>query len=253
MINVPGSKNLRKIVVLNPKGGSGKSTIAANLAGYLSVSGQSVALMDCDPQGSSTHWLARRDAEAPFIHGIAACENKANVTRSWQLRVPPETRYLVVDTPASIPAHQLIDYTCGAHAILVPVMPSDIDTHAASRLMSNLLLAAKVSRRMGRLGVVANRVRTNTLGYKRLVRFLDRLSIAVVGTLSDSQNYLHATEQGLSIHEMQPSKVRADLDRWQPMLEWIESRTQAPLTARDFLRPDFTPGRSVSRINDSFR
>lgn len=253
MLNVPGSRDLRKIVVLNPKGGSGKTTIAANIAGYLSVCGESVALMDCDPQGSSMHWLSHRNAEAPFIYGIAAYEKRADVTRSWQRRVPPGTRYLVVDTPAGTPAHKLIDYTCGAHAIIVPVLPSDIDTHAASTLMANLLLVAKVSRRMGRLGVVANRVRTNTLGYKRLMRFLDRLSISVVGTLSDSQNYVHAMEQGLAIHEMQPSRVRADLDRWQPLLSWLDDRTQTALTARDFMRPDFTPGQAISNFADSHR
>jgi chromosome partitioning protein len=253
VLNVPGSKDLRKIVVLNPKGGSGKTTIAVNIAGYLTACGHSVALMDCDPQGSSMYWLSQRDPEVPHIHGIAAYEKKANVTRSWQLRVPSETRYLVVDSPAGIPAHQLIDYTCGAHAIMVPVLPSDIDTHAASRLMTNLLLVAKVSRRMGRLGVVANRVRTNTLGYKKLMRFLDCLSIAVVGTLSDSQSYLHAAEQGLSIHELQPSRVRSDLDRWQPMLSWLDDRSDTPLTARDFLRPDFTPGQAISNIAESFR
>ncbi|MBM4196860.1 MAG: ParA family protein [Gammaproteobacteria bacterium] len=90
----------------------------------------------------------------------------------------------------------------GAHAILVPVLPSDMDIHAVSQLVADLLLVAKVSRRMGRLGVIANRVRENTVAYRRLIRFLESLNIPVVGILRDSQNYVHAVEHGLGIHEL---------------------------------------------------
>jgi chromosome partitioning protein len=238
MLNVPGHPDLKKIVILNPKGGSGKSTLATNLAGMLASRKQPVALMDCDTQGSSLRWLRKREAERPEVHGIAACEHDTTLTRSYQLRVPAEIRYLVVDTPAALPVHELVQFTRGAHAILVPVLPSDIDIHAATDLVSGLLLVAKVSRRMGRLGVVANRVRENTVSYRRLKRFLDRLSIATVCQLRDSQNYLHAAEQGIGVHEMQPSRVAKDLDQWGPLIDWLALRLETPLTARDLLKPE---------------
>lgn len=237
-LSVPGHKDLRKIVVLNPKGGCGKSTLAINLAGYLASQNNSVAIMDFDPQGSSMRWLKNRPEESPPIHGIAAFDVHSSATRSWQLRVPSNIRYLVVDSPASVPAINLAELTSGAHAILIPVLPSDIDVHAASKLMKDLLLIAKVSRRMGRVGVVANRVRENTLAYRKLMRFLHSLSISAVGVLKDSQNYVHAIEQGLSIHEMQPSRVRQDLDRWEPIFGWLEEKLETPLTPRDFRRPE---------------
>jgi chromosome partitioning protein len=236
-LSVPGHKNLRKIVVLNPKGGCGKSTLAVNLAGYLASRNNKVAIMDFDPQGSALRWLKMRPETAVPIHGISAFDVRGSATRSWQLRVPADVRYLIVDSPASVPPESLAELTSGAHAILIPVLPSDIDVHAASKLMRDLLLIARVSRRMGRVGVIANRVRENTVSYRRLMRFLDSLAISVVGVLKDSQNYVHSAEQGLSIHEMQVSKVRHDLDRWLPVLEWLEEKLETPLTPRDFRRP----------------
>lgn len=237
MLNVPGHPELRKIVVLNPKGGSGKSTLATNVAGLLASRGRAVALMDFDPQGSSMRWLQKRPADRPPVHGIFACDKDESVTRSFRLRVPPEIRYLIADTPAAMPVHELVNFTSGAHAILLPVLPSDIDIHAATRLIADLLLVAKVSRRMGRLGVVANRVRENTISYRRLVKFLDRLSIACIAELRDSQNYVHASEAGLSVHELPRSRASKDLHQWRPLVDWLSLRLETPLTQRDLLVP----------------
>jgi chromosome partitioning protein len=237
-LSVPGHKDLRKIVVLNPKGGCGKSTLATNLAGYLAAHGNSVAIMDFDPQGSSMRWLKVRPGNSAPIHGISAFNVRSSATRSWQLRVPPSIKYLVVDSPASVPAENLAELTSGAHAILIPVLPSDIDVHAASLLMRDLLLIAKVSRRMGRIGVVANRVRENTVAYRKLMLFLKSLSISVVGVLKDSQNYVHSAERGLSIHEMPTSRMKIDAERWEPIISWLEEKLEAPLTPRDFARPE---------------
>jgi chromosome partitioning protein len=135
-----------------------------------------------------------------------------------------------------VPPENLAELTSGAHAILIPVLPSDIDVHAASQLMKDLLLIAKVSRRMGRLGVVANRVRENTVAYRKLMRFLTTLSISVVGVLRDSQNYVHSAERGLSVHELPASRTRKDLERWEPIIEWLEKKLETPLTPRDFNR-----------------
>jgi chromosome partitioning protein len=159
------------------------------------------------------------------------------MTRSFQMRVPSAVRCLVVDTPAAMAVQELAAYTRGAHAILVPVLPSAIDIHAVTKLIEKLLLVAKVSRRMGRLGVIANRVRENTVSFRKLKLFLNRLDIATIGQLRDSQNYVHAAEQGVCIHEMQPSRVAKDLDQWQPLIDWLALRLETPLTVRDLHNP----------------
>ena len=237
LLNLPANPALRKVLILNPKGGSGKTTLAINLAGYLARTARSVALIDFDPQQSSMRWLTNRPAALPAIHGIPAHKRDHSVTRSFQLRVPPEIEYLIVDTPAAVADDQLIEFTLGAHAILVPVLPSAIDIRAASGLIASLLLRAKVSRRMGRLGVVVNRAREKTIAYRKLRSFLGRLSIPVVSVLRDSQNYVRAAELGMSLHDMRPSEVRKDLASWHSLTDWVEERTVDPLTPRDLWRP----------------
>jgi chromosome partitioning protein len=232
LLELAGDKKLHKVVVLNPKGGSGKTTLAFSLAGYLASTGRNVGLLDMDRQGSSTHWLRNRPDSLPKVHALPAPQSG-----SGTIKVPAAVDYVVIDAPAGLSGEQLIDYTCGAHAILVPVLPSDLDIHAASRLVSQLLLKAQVSRRNGRLGIVANRVKERTVAYRQLLRFLDRLSIDLVGVLRDSQNYTHAAADGRCIHEMAPSQVRRDTEQWRAITEWLESRLEKPLTARDWLRP----------------
>ena len=233
LLSLPANPELRKIVVLNPKGGSGKTTLAVNLAGYLAREGKRVALMDFDPQQSAMQWLGKRPDSKPQIYGIPAHKRDHSVTRSFQFRVPRDIEYLIADSPAAVSDDKLIEFTHGAHAILVPVMPSAIDIRAASKLISCLLLRAKVSRRMGRLGVVVNRARERTVAYRQLRAFLNRLAITAVTVLRDSQNYVRAGEQGISLHEMRPGDVRADLQSWQMLTDWLQARTATELTYRD--------------------
>jgi chromosome partitioning protein len=215
---------MQRILVLNPKGGSGKTTIAINLAGHYASMGDRPLLLDSDPQGSSIRWLKKRKPEQPFIHGVAAFQPNSRMTRAWQLRVPPDAAHVVVDTPAAIPAMDMPELTRSADAIIVPVLPSDIDIHAFSRCIADLLLIAKVRRDENRIGVVANRVKRNTVIYQSLMRFLNTLRIPVVATLRDSQNYLRAAEQGVGLHEMKKPLVEQDLKDWEPLLGWLRAK-----------------------------
>ena len=225
---------MQRIIVLNPKGGSGKTTIATNLAAYYAFTGRHPALMDLDPQGSSTRWLKKRPVEAPPIHGIAAFERSSAVTRSWQLRVPAECDTVIIDTPAALDAQRLPEITRGADAVLVPVMPSDIDIHAAAKCIADLLLVAKIRRSEGRLGILANRVRSNTLISQALMRFLTSLDIPLVATLRDTQNYVRSSQAGIGIHEMPTWQVQKDLEDWDRLEDWLSARR--PTAANPALR-----------------
>ncbi|MGH8495302.1 MAG: AAA family ATPase [Gammaproteobacteria bacterium] len=213
---------VQKIVVLNPKGGSGKTTIATNLASFYALREQHPALMDFDAQGSSMRWVQMRSETRPPIHGIAVYEQRPGVTRSFQLRVPADCRCVIVDTPAALEGHRLQDVTRGADAVIVPVLPSDIDIHAAARCIADLLRIAKIRRSDDRIGVVANRVQRKRT-YQALVRFLDRLSIPIVATLRDSQSYLYAAESGLGIHELDSPRARADVAQWHSLTSWLDA------------------------------
>lgn len=222
---------MQKIVLLNPKGGSGKTTIAINLASYFAVSGLRPTLMDLDAQGSSTRWLSKRAKDQQAIHGIVGYERNSRVTRSFATRLPLDSERLVVDTPAALEIQNLPDITRNATAILVPVLPSDIDIHAAAKCISDLLLIAKVRRDEQRIAVIANRVRKNTLMYKSLMKFLETLRIPVVTTLRDSQNYIRVAESGTGLFEMKPYLVREDLEQWLPLIGWLSQRRPLDLQA----------------------
>jgi chromosome partitioning protein len=215
---------MQRILILNPKGGSGKTTIATNLAAYFASMGDRPLLSDNDPQGSSTRWLKKRTSERPFIHGVAAFERNSRMTRSWQLRIPADAAHVVVDTPAAVTAQEMPEMTKTAHAIIVPVLPSDIDISTCSKCIADLLLIAKVPREENRIAVVANRVKRNTLVYQSLMRFLHTLRIPVVATLRDSQNYVRAAEQGVGLHEMKKYQVEQDLEDWEPLLAWLRAK-----------------------------
>ncbi|MGB5492652.1 MAG: P-loop NTPase [Woeseiaceae bacterium] len=253
MLTTPIRDNLNKIVVLNPKGGCGKSTLVTNLAARYSQQGPVPAVMDFDPQGSSMAWLERRPSDLRQIHGIAAFKKNMQATRSWQLRVPGETSNVLVDSPASLDHDALRELTRDATSILVPVLPSSMDIHAASRCIADLLLVAKIDRRDRKLAVVANRTRKNTKSFGRLMRFLDSLGIPIIAVLRDSQNFVHAAENGIGICEMQPSRVQQDLEQIEKIVRWLDAwperrrvspatatRPRQPLSARGLLRrPQF--------------
>jgi chromosome partitioning protein len=221
---------MQRIVVLNPKGGSGKTTIATNLAARYASAGKHPVLMDLDQQGSSARWLKKRPREMPPIHGIAAFERSATMTRSYQLRIPPDSEIVIVDTPAALDPQRIPEITRGADAVLVPVMPSEIDIHAAAKCIADLLLIGRVSRSQGRIGIIANRVRSNTLITQTLMRFLKSLDIPLVATFRDTQNYVRSTQTGTGIHEMPEWQVRRDLEDWKELAAWLDSR--GPVSVR---------------------
>jgi chromosome partitioning protein len=212
---------MQRIVVLNPKGGSGKTTIAINLASYLASRGHTPVLMDFDPQGSSLRWVKKRKPSQPPIHAIAAFEKDSRTTRAFQLRVPDQATHVIIDTPAALEGQQLPSMTRDAHKIIVPVLPSDIDIHTCSRCIGDLLLVAKIRREDNRIGVIANRVRRNTLIYQALIRFLHTLGIPIVATIRDSQNYVRAAELGVGVHEMKSYVAQDDVEQWLPLIDWL--------------------------------
>lgn len=214
---------MQRIIVLNTKGGCGKTTIATNLASQYAQQGLSTSLMDYDPQGSSTRWLNLRSKERPFIHGVEAHKKpRANVTRVWQNRIIPDTERVIIDAPAAVPHDQLIEFVRQVDTIIIPVLPSPIDIHAATRFVEDLLLVAKVRQVGVRVGVVANRAKRNTKIYQSLERFLKTLHLPFITTLRDTQYYVRAAERGIGIHEMWDKRVNDDKTHWQPLISWLE-------------------------------
>jgi len=215
---------MKRIVVINSKGGCGKTTVSTNLASYYASQNINTALFDYDPQGSSMRWLKLRSSESTTIYGVMAQKNAAKaVTMSWQLRLPAETQRLIIDTPPGLKGVDLIEQIKGADIILIPVLPSPLDIFATADFIRDLLLEAKVRIHRTQIGIVANRVKKNTVAFQSLERFLDSLSIPVVARLRDTQNYLRATEGGMGIHELKGQNVYVDKLHWKNLTQWIDN------------------------------
>jgi len=205
---------MRTIVVVNAKGGCGKTTIATNLAGCFAKRGARTALVDLDPQQSSLEWLAARPAWRPTILGVDG--------QKGSLHLPRSTQVAIIDSPARVHGRQLSDIVRRADLVVVPVLPSPIDIRAAGHFInSELLSLATLKGKRDRIGLVANRVRENAKIFSALQTFLRRQEVRRVSTLRDTQNYIRAAATGLSIFELAPSLVAKDLDQWRPLVRWV--------------------------------
>ena len=214
-------------LVINPKGGAGKTTVAINLASHFAAANTATTLMDYDPQGSSLHWLRSRAPEAAKIHGANAAPPKPDRLRSFEMYVPPETRQLVIDTPAGASGLLLQEMLGRAHCVIVPVVPSSLDIHATANFIKDLLLKGRIRERNIRLAVVANRVRRSMPVYPPLERFLNALNMKLLARLVDSDVYVHAAETGVGIFEMDFPVSVAECKQFMPIIDWVDGQ-QAP-------------------------
>ena len=218
--------DLQKIVILNPKGGCGKTTLATNLASYFALRGPLPTLFDCDPQGFSLRWLERRSQMRPPIHGIG--QYTTATSQSWHLRVPKETTQVIIDTPAALDRPQIHELIYDADNILIPIMPSAIDIRFAAAFIADLLLVTQIERGNRKVAIVANRTRANTRSLRQLMRFLTSLRIPIAGILRDSQNYVQAAGRGIGVYELPHYQASKDIADLSTIVNWL-TQSQEPM------------------------
>lgn len=214
---------MRTILVINSKGGAGKTTITTNLAGYFASQKVRTAILDCDPQGSSLQWLRMRPSHSESIHGSNGAPPKGaaplNSVRAW---VPDTTETLIIDAPAGVRGLLLKDLVRRSNFILIPVAPSPIDIHATADFVKDLFLTGGARNAKVQIGVVANRVRTNSPDYEPLERFLGALKLPLLSRISDSQNYIRAVEKGLGVFEMEEESTLSERQEFLPVFRWLD-------------------------------
>lgn len=212
------------ILVINSKGGSGKTTLTTNLASYYASKKYRTAIMDYDPQNSSLHWLKTRPLDRDQIHGANAAPAKGAVTlhskTSW---IPVDTEVLVIDAPAGASGLLLKELVRKSNYILIPVAPSSIDIHATADFIKDLYLIGGALTAKAKIAVAANRVRNrNSAPYATLERFLGSLKLPFLTSISDSDIYLQAVEQGLGVFEMEEFHSASERHEFLPILNWLE-------------------------------
>jgi len=212
---------MRHVMIMNAKGGCGKTTIATNVAVHFAQQGHRVALADYDPQRSSLDWLAMRPADLPAITGVAAYdEGLRGVSR--------DTEVVVIDAPARTHGSEMNELVRRAETILVPVLPSPIDMKAVAHFMEELLELGKVQREQARLGLIANRVRENTLLFEELDSYLGKFKLPYLSCLRQSTNYLRAYQRGMGVLELPEYLASTDWEQWAPITKWLNSKRSQP-------------------------
>jgi chromosome partitioning protein len=202
------------VVVANPKGGVGKSTVATNIAGYFASRGHSVMLGDADRQQSTRLWLNLRPPEARAIRSWDVGEGKL-------ARPPKGTTHVVLDTPAGLHGKMLEEVLRSADKVVVPLQPSIFDIYATRAFLDEVAGYRKTGR--ARVGIVGMRVDARTIAADKLQEFVGGLGLPVLGYLRPTQNYVHLAARGLTLFDVAPGKVERDLEQWQGICRWLDS------------------------------
>lgn len=201
------------IVVANPKGGAGKTTLSTHIAGYFASQGHAVMLGDVDRQQSSRLWLGLRPPEARPIANWEVSHNAI-------VKPPKGTTHVVLDTPGGLHGSRFKEVIKLADKVIVPLQPSVFDIFATRDFLDEL--AESRHAKNLQIGLVGMRVDARTIAADKLQEFVQTLGLPVLGTLRNTQNYLHLAAHGLTIFDVAPARVAKDLEQWQPICEWLD-------------------------------
>jgi len=209
-------------LVINAKGGVGKTTITTNLASFFASRNVPTTIADFDPQGSSLNWVGLRSSDAAKVHGADLAQRNGTGLNAARRLIPRDTQQLIIDAPAGPSRLLLQDLLARTQSILIPVAPSSIDIHATANFIKELLLIGKVRFRNIRLAVLANRVRSARPVYEPLEKFVGSLGISFIARISDSELYVDAAESGVGIYEMPVEKAGTEQREFLPIAQWVQ-------------------------------
>jgi len=214
---------MRTIMVLNTKGGTGKTTLVTNIAGYYASQEMSTVVKDYDSQGSAIDWIEQRDGSLSRIHSLAAFKSTPQfATRAWQNRLPKLTERVVIDTPAKIDLERFINTMRSVDKIVIPVSSSAIEIRVTVKFVHKLRKLLKSYAVKAEIGLVAIRVDINTTNYHAMQATFNELDIEFIASLSYGDNYLKSAESGVGILEMESSQLAKDKFEWAPLINWLE-------------------------------
>ncbi len=208
---------MRTILVANPKGGCGKTTLATNLAAYFAGQNQRVVMWDMDRQKSSLGWLALRPEEFPSITHLDAERDEIHPD------IPQNSDYLVMDSPAGMHGKNLAHALKLAHKIIVPVQPSVFDMSATRDFLDRLMEEKTVRKHKTFIGIIGMRVDPRTRAAATLEQFLKQYDLPVLTYLRDTMVYVNAAFNGKGIFDLPPYQTERDLPQWQPLIEWVKA------------------------------
>jgi chromosome partitioning protein len=202
---------MKTILVANPKGGSGKTTLSINIAGYLANQGRRVAILDLDRQKSASLWIAARPVDLPEIVTLESSKGEDCLTDT-----------LVIDSPAGLHGKNLARAIKLAHRIIVPVSPSLFDLNASRDFLKILADEKAVRKGKCEIGVVGMRMNPRTRAATLLENFLADSALPILAYLRETQVYVNAAFEGKSLFDLPPYLAERELEQWEFMLDWIK-------------------------------
>lgn len=202
---------MKAILIANPKGGSGKTTLSTNIAGYLAARGKRVAILDLDRQKSATQWLSSRPRNLPAIELMQS---------EVETEAPLDT--LVIDSPAALHGKNLEHALKLVHKVIVPIAPSAFDIQASRDFLEVLHHEKMVRKGKIFIGVVGMRMDPRTRAALTLEQFLKGLDLPVLAYLRETQAYVNAAFEGKTLFDLPPSQAQRELEQWSYLLNWLE-------------------------------
>lgn len=206
-------EKMRAVLIANPKGGAGKTTLATNLTGHFANAGKAVTLCDLDRQQSSLRWMAFRDPAMPSVTGYFA-------GNQMLINLPKEPDWVVMDAPAGLQGYKLSDYLRLVDKVVIPVVPSVFDMAATEDFLA--AIRQEMRGRRHAIGIVAMRVDPRTRAASMLEEFLKHFDIPILSYIRNTQNYVNVAASGLTVFDPPRAKFRRDVEQWQPLLQWLE-------------------------------
>lgn len=204
---------MRSVLIANPKGGAGKTTLATNLTGHFANAGDKVTLCDLDRQQSSLRWMAFRDPAMPPITGYFA-------GNQMLISLPKEPDWVVLDAPAGLQGYKLTDYLRLVDKVIIPVVPSVFDMAATEDFLASIRQELRGRRNV--VGIVAMRVDPRTRAAAMLEEFLKHFDLPILSYIRNTQNYVNVAAGGLSVFDSPRSRYRRDIEQWDPLLQWLK-------------------------------
>lgn len=202
---------MKAILVANPKGGSGKTTLSTNIAGHLASRGNRVAILDLDRQKSAAQWLSNRPLHLPGIELIQSDVEK-NTPMDW----------LVIDSPAGLHGKNLEHALKLVHKVIVPIAPSAFDIQASREFLEVLHHEKTVRKGKIFVGVVGMRMDPRTRAALTLEQYLKGLDLPILAYLREAQVYVNAAFEGKTLFDLPPSQAQRELEQWAYLINWLE-------------------------------